>query len=264
MGTPARTQGPAKCPIPHRGDSDFHWTGRHIRYSPKRPFQGTIFLNMDSIRDQKDALFADHYGLRANVILLQDHRPNETKVDGLPTNAGQKAFRPQGRYCAVVSESPSARMDSATEGQSMVVVHPHHYGRVVDMFTDTRGPGRYVAVTLRGKNGVLITSMSVYPTPTPPRLKLGRQTALKSVIFLIQLNNVPHHRTGRRVGPGGRTGSVHCPPQRELPAREPCAQAVCDVAELVAERHRTGSVVVLGGDLQVDITDSYRPSFQLL
>ena len=47
----------------------------------------------------------------------------------------------------------------------MVIVHPHYYGRVVARFTDTRGLGRYAAVTLRGKNGVLVTFISVYITP---------------------------------------------------------------------------------------------------
>ena len=47
----------------------------------------------------------------------------------------------------------------------MILVHPHCYGRVVVRFTDTHGLGRYVAITIKGKNGVLVTFISVYLTP---------------------------------------------------------------------------------------------------
>ena len=56
------------------------------RYSPARPFRGVISLNMDSIRDQKDILFADPHGLKASVILFQDHRLSEKEAEGFIKN----------------------------------------------------------------------------------------------------------------------------------------------------------------------------------
>ena len=37
-----------------------------------------------------------------------------------------------------------------------------------------------------------------------------------------------------------------------------------DVAELVVERHRAGSTVVVGGDLQTDVADGSRVHSQLI
>ena len=77
-------------------------------YSPEGSYQGTISLNLDLIREYKYALFADLYGLGADVILFQDHILSEKEAASFLTNAARKAFRSPGRYCAVVSESPVA------------------------------------------------------------------------------------------------------------------------------------------------------------
>ncbi len=103
----------------------------------------------------------------------------------------------------------------------MIIVHPHYYGRVVARFTDTRGLGRYVAITIKGKNGVLVTFISVYLTPAPGG-ESGQEAAQRRYI-------------ASHTGP--------------LAAREPYALATCDIAELIEERHRAGSVVIMGGDL---------------
>ena len=190
---------------------------------------------MDSIGDQKSALFADLHGLRANAILFQDHKLSEREADGFFTSTAQKTFRSQGGYYAVVSESPVAP-NRQRHGGAMVMVRTYDYKRVVDRFTDARGPGQYAAATLRGNNGVLITFISVYLTPTP-----GGESCQAAE----QSRYIASHKG-------------------KFPAREPYALAVCDVVELVTERHRAGSVVVLGGDLQMGITDSSRPSSQLL
>ena len=113
----------------------------------------------------------------------------------------------------------------------------HYYGRVVSRFTDARGLGRYAAITIGGENGVLATFISVYLTPAPGG-ESGQEPAQRRYIA---------RHTGKLV------------------AREPHALAVCGVAELVAERHRVGSVVILGGwGVQTDITDGSKVKSQLL
>jgi hypothetical protein len=188
------------------------------RYAPSDPFQAVVSLNMDSVRDQKDIFFADLHGLKAGVLLFQDHRMSEAEALGFIQNASRKVFRSEGRPCAVVSESPVA-LNMRRYGGAMVIVHPHYYGRVVARFTDARGPGRYAAVTLRGKNGVLITFIAVYLTPAPGG-ESGQDAAQRRYI-------------ARHTG--------------KLAAREPYALAVLDLAELIEERHRAGSMIVLGG-----------------
>ena len=64
----------------------------------------------------------------------------------------------------------------------MLVVHPHYYGRVLGRFTDSRGLGWYAAVTLRGKNGVLITFSSTYLTPATGG-ESGQATACRRHAF---------------------------------------------------------------------------------
>ena len=118
----------------------------------------------------------------------------------------------------------------------MVIVHPHYYGRVVARFTGVRGLGKYAAVTLKGGNGVLITFNSVYLTPVPGG-ELGQAAAQSSY-------------TACHAG--------------KLAAREPYALAVCDATDLIAERHRAGSMVVIGGGTQTDITGDSRPNSKLL
>ena len=87
-----------------------------------------------------------------------------------------------------------------------------------------------------GKNGVLVTFIFVYLTAAPGG-ESGQAAAQRRYI-------------ARYTG--------------KLAAREPYTLAVHDAAELVAERHRAGSMVVLGGELQTDITDRLRLSSQLL
>ena len=48
----------------------------------------------------------------------------------------------------------------------------------------------------------------------------------------------------------------------ELPTRGSYGLAVRDVTELVAKRHRAGSAVVLGGDLQTDVADGSKAQSQ--
>ena len=103
----------------------------------------------------------------------------------------------------------------------MVAVHPHYSGWAVAKFYDNRGLGRYAAVTLRGKNGALITSVSVYLIPSLSG-ECGQAAA--------QQRYICRHKGG-------------------LPTSNPYILAVMDIAELVAERHRAGSTVVVGGGL---------------
>ena len=159
----------------------------------------------------------------------------EEEALGFIQNASRKIFRSEVRRCAVGSESPVAP-NMRRYGGAMVMVHPHHYGRVVARFTDARGLGRYAAVTLRGKNGVLITFNAVHLTPAPGG-ESGQEAAQRRYI-------------ARHTG--------------KLAAREPYALAVRDLAELIEERHRAGSVIVMGGDLQTDISDGSGPQSQLL
>ena len=47
-------------------------------------------LNLNPISENKDALFTDLRGLRANVILFQDHRLSEGGADDFPHERGTK------------------------------------------------------------------------------------------------------------------------------------------------------------------------------
>ena len=190
---------------------------------------------MNSIRGHKDILFADHHGLEASVLLFQGHRLSEAEALGFIQHASKKVFHSEGRPCAFLSASPQAP-NMRRYGGVMIIVHPHYYDRVVARFTDTRGLSRYTAISIKGKNRALVTFISVYLTPAPGG-ESGQEAAQRRYIT-------------RHTGP--------------LAGREPCALAVCDIAKLVAERHRAGSVVGLGGDLQTDITDGSREKSQLL
>ena len=93
-------------------------------YMPPGPFQSTVSLNLDSVRDQKDACFADPCGLKANVLLSQDHRQDRAGGRKFVIDVSENFFRTKkGRFCAVISEphhSPNGRL----YGGAMVVVHP--------------------------------------------------------------------------------------------------------------------------------------------
>ena len=67
------------------------------RYIPAKPFQAAVSLNKDSIRGQKDILSADPHGLETSVLLLQDHRLNETEALEFIQNASRKVFRFEGQ-----------------------------------------------------------------------------------------------------------------------------------------------------------------------
>ena len=60
------------------------------RYTPAKPFQADVSLNMDTIRDHKDIFFADPHLLEASVLLFQDHRLSETESLGFIQNASQE------------------------------------------------------------------------------------------------------------------------------------------------------------------------------
>ena len=92
---------------------------------------------------------------------------------------------------------------------------------MVAKFNDDRGLGKYAAITLRGGNGALITFISVYLTPALSGER-GKAAA--------QQRYIGRHKGG-------------------LPPRDPYGPVVMNIAELVAERHRVGSAVVVGGDL---------------
>ena len=143
-------------------------------------------------------------------------------------DASLKMFRGGRRYCAAYS-GPLQASDGRVYGGAMVLVHPQYTGWVVARFSVNRGIGRYAAITLRGKNGTLITFISVYLTPSNSG-ENGRAAA--------QHRCIDNH--------GG------------LPTQDPYTLAVMNVAELVAEKHRAGSAVVVGGDLQTDVADGSR------
>ena len=130
----------------------------------------------------------------------------------------KKIFRGERRYCAAFSD-PLQAPDGRLYRGAKVLVHPHYTGRVVARFSDNHGPGRYAAITLRGKNGALITFISVYLTSSISG-ENGQAAA--------QQRYIGNHKGG-------------------LLTRGPYGLAVLDVAELVAERHRADSAVVVGG-----------------
>ncbi len=150
-------------------------------------------------------------------------------------DASQKVFRAKKRCCAASSD-PAPGLDGRMYGGALVMVHPHYTGRIVARFSDNRGLGRYAALTLRGKNGTLMTFISVYLTPA-----LSGENGQAAA----QQRYIDNH-------PG--TLSTH----------DPYELAVRDIAELVSDRHRAGSTVVLGGDLQTDVADGSKARSQLI
>ena len=109
-------------------------------------------LNLDPVKDQKGAFFADLRGLKANVILFQDHRLRSAGGRKFVIGASEKVFRAKkGRLCAVVSDPPAP--NGQLYGGAMVTVHPYYSGRAVAKFYDNRGLGRCAATTLREGGG---------------------------------------------------------------------------------------------------------------
>ena len=216
---PPPVQEPTSAPfLTGKGALSYGLEGQR-EYGPPGPYQSTISLNLDSIRGERDYLFADLHGLKANVIMFQDHRKNATGSRAFAIDAAEKIFRVKpGRFCAVVAD-PLPAPNGQLYGGAMVMIHPHYSGRVVAKIYDTRGLGRYAAITLRGKNGSLITFISVYLTPSPGG-DCGQAAA--------QQRYIDRHQGG-------------------LPTSDPYTLAVMDIADLVAERHRAGSSVVVGG-----------------
>ena len=99
---------PQGAPYPIGEQATSYGSDGQKRYAPAKPYQGAVSLNMDSIRDQKDIFFADLHGLKASVLMFQDHRLSAAEAAGFTANASRKIFRSEGRCCAVVSESPLA------------------------------------------------------------------------------------------------------------------------------------------------------------
>ena len=189
-------------------------------YTPQGPHQSTLSLNLDSLRAYPDGFYADLHGLKANVLLFQDYRMTGAQTRRFLLDASQKVFRAKKRCCAASSD-PAPGLDGRMYGGALVMVHPHYTGRIVARFSDNRGLGRYAALTLRGKNGTLMTFISVYLTPA-----LSGENGQAAA----QQRYIDNH-------PG------------TLPTQDPYELAVRDIAELVSDRHRAGSAVVLGGGI---------------
>ena len=108
-------------------------------------------LNLDSVRDHKDAFFADLHGLKANVLLFQDHRLHSAGGRQFVIGASEKVSRTKkDRFCAVISDPHSTPNGKLYEG-AMVIVHPHYSGRAVAKFYENCGLGSYAAIALREK-----------------------------------------------------------------------------------------------------------------
>ena len=79
--------------------------GGQLEYGPPGLFQSTVSLNLDSVRDRRDAFFADLHELKASVLLFQDHRLRDAGARRFVIEAAEKVFRvKKGRFCAVVSD----------------------------------------------------------------------------------------------------------------------------------------------------------------
>ena len=150
-------------------------------------------------------------------------------------DASEKVFRvKKGRFCPVVSDPLLAPNGQLYKG-AMVIVHPHYSGRAIAKFYDNRGLGRYAAIALRGVGVGVITLISVYITPSPCG-GCGQAAA--------QQRYIDSHKGW-------------------LPTSDPYTLIVMDIAELVAERHRVGSSVVVGGGLQTDAAGGSKVHSQL-
>ena len=121
-------------------------------------------------------------------------------------------------------------------GETMVVVHRHYSGRAVAKLYDNRGLGRYAAITLRGGEWTLITVISVYLTPS-----LSGECGQAAP----QQRYIDRHKRG-------------------LPTSDPYTLAIMNIAGLVTERHRAGSSVVVGDDLQTGAVDGSNMHSQLI
>ena len=66
----------------------------HLSHSRARR---RVSLSLDPVRDQKDAFFADLHGLKANLLLFQDHRLHRAGGRKFVIDASEKVFRTKKR-----------------------------------------------------------------------------------------------------------------------------------------------------------------------
>ena len=137
-------------------------------YGPLGPFQSKVSLNLDSVRNQRDAFVAGLHGLKANVPRFQDLRLRDADARKFVIDAAEKVFRvaKEGRFCAAVSD-PLAAPNGQLYGGAMVTVHPHYSRRAVANVYDNRGLGWGRSNYSQVGKGTLITYISVYLTPSP-------------------------------------------------------------------------------------------------
>ena len=81
------------------------------QYGPPGPFQSTVSLNLDSVRDKKDACFTDLHGLKANVLPSQDRRLHRAGGRKFVIDASEKVFRTKKRslLCGSLGTPPLSK-----------------------------------------------------------------------------------------------------------------------------------------------------------